>query len=288
MISLEKGEWIPNIQFSGGDQITVGTRAFFPRTPSGYEDLLKNEGQSPLVVRALSLIYDWTTSRSVTTAPLDIEIMYARKGVMNRMHPGPLNVPLPNWCTGLYGSLGSASKPYTLKLASPFVLHPRENILLYLAMRSSEDYFTPSVNVGDEVAGDITRFLFVGRGRTSGLQRRLGGRTNVLSTTSTLVITNPYEEIIDITSFTYVGTSDANYRHFVRVEVGSRSWSKGIRPFWMVATPFKHSRLDFSALPEGGLVLFPSDGFALSVLNAQYNASNPYFGVAFEAYQQVA
>jgi hypothetical protein len=287
-LSLNQGEWIPSLQFSGGDGIGLNEAAHsFPRTASAYEDLLKNEQQSPMIVRSLSMIYDWAVARALTSSPMEFEVKYRRRGVPIALHPQPLKVPPSNFCTGLYGTTAVISKPWVYKLAAPFTLKAGQSILLTAAVRSSESYFTPVIATGGEVIGDQTPVVFTGRGKKSGEQRRLATPKLVLTAVvSGAVIQNTYDEDIAITHMTWVGTTAAAYRHCFRVEVGNAAWSKGVRPMWMFAEPFLHSRLDFSRLPEGGLVLYPNDGFEVTLRNTQYNTQ--YYGISMDAYQQVA
>lgn len=290
--TLKQGEWVPSLQFSGGDQLTQNAAmSFFPRAATAYEDLLKNEQQSPMVVRALSMIIDWSVAHTTTAVPMEFEVKYRRRGVPIALHPQPLKSPPSNWQTGLYGTTAVVAKPWVFKLAAPFRLRAGENILLTAALNLSEDFVLPGAPDGTEVVGDTLNGAFVGVGRSSGLQRRMAiPQTTVLVAFKGIVVKSQYDEDIDITHMVWAGGSGGGanaYRYWFRVEAGGRAWSKGARPMWMYAEPFLRSRLDFSRLPEGGLVLFPGDGFEVGVRNTQY-ATGPYYGVALDAYQQVA
>jgi hypothetical protein len=267
-----------------GSTVAVNAAAkTFPGEVGVSKDPLKNDTQSPLIVRAFSCTVGWTIARASVATPLifDVTVNTMRRGSYKIQQQSVQYAPHVNFVTGLYGSLNTAVRPYVWKFAVPALLQRGETILFEYGNVSSESVFVwsssqakaskYSIRCRGKVTGDLV--LFGGGGTPTAGDRLVGVHQN---------LTDEDLEILSVTMVVGTATSD---RPIFNMEIAGRRISRGERPFWLFAEPFTYGRFLFDRLPEGGLVLMPGDNFEVSVQNPQYTSLTVTLGL--EAYQQV-
>jgi hypothetical protein len=289
---LSEGLWTPNLQMYDAGDIS-STQVSFPGARDVAKDLLKNEQQTPMIVRSFCCTYNWVTSRRYTTDPLlfDVIVRSTRKGEYRLSPNTNAFAPPTNIATGLYGSTAVAAMPYVFKLATPCRLGVGESILLEVGNAEGEEVFSFAVTTAAKTTGYSVKCRGVNSGRIVHFGKK---ETIALGSTSKItgVHQNFYDEPLDILSLTIFTGSATTDRPLFLMEVNGRRWSRSERPMWLYCEPFKYSRVSFARLPEGGLVFMPEDQFEIIVRNPQYSDGggyvNIYLVLGVEAYQQVA
>ena len=283
---LDKGQWTPQLQMYSGGTVDVAspTAVTFPGGTGVSQDPLKNETQSPMILRAFSVTINWVISRASTTSPalFDMQVNTHRRGSYKIQQQSVMYAPPCNYVTGLYGSIDAAMVPYVWKLAAPALLQRGETILFEYGNVGSEAVF-----VWASAQAKASRYTIRCRGKKTG-QLVLFGGGGTPSAGARLVgvhqnLTDEDLEILSVTMAVGTATSD---RPIFNMEIAGRRVSRGERPFWLFSEPFEYNRFIFDRLPEGGLVLMPNDGIEITIQNNQYSNLRLTFGL--EAYQQVA
>lgn len=246
--------WVPEIQTAVGSTAAAGAVYVPPADPTftRLHDALKNKGDTPLHVRALTID---AGAPAVGPFPLRVKIARGRGDVDLGVQGALQKAYFPNCVSSRLGSL-AAGYEYLWKLWKPYLLRAGQSLEVTVGGVPNQTTYVFSGNVSDTFFHGIAA-----RGVKTGRVYRFGG-TGAAVSSYFKAHQNDFEEDLLITSISVVGTVTNPYP-IIKIASPEWSWMPRERPFWLWSDPFLQSRFVFDFLPGGALVLEPGEGITI-------------------------
>lgn len=289
-INLNEGRWFPQIQC--GLNTNTGVFRFpNPNNSSPYQDNFRNNGNTPLIVRSLSMRFMCNQSGWGDASLTDLG---TNRLVWRLMKDNQELIPYFEWFpdNNVAGSValgydrGVNTDHTTLwRLASPILLPKGSNVFVkYCGSRYAVSDVPSDVGLffgitAENIEEHYAALSLFAVGRSTGRNVILSHYTGEITGPALAQLINVYDEDLDILAISMF-TSGSHHLHALELQVGALSLGASGKPLWGVSEPWQkfvasqdvfddstfsqvQARLDLSYMPAGGQILMPGEGLVL-------------------------